>query len=236
MGNFFQFVQPFLFHGVMFRIRPTGVHGPPVYADHAGSVVGAFHPPFDLKAADPRLHQFRQIGQQAEVFGVHDVGAPFVPGHVVDFSGPVLLRQAKLPAADLGAGAPVPVPAGQVTAEPAPSRIGDAHSSVHEGFQFHVSFAADFFYFRQGKLPGQHHAAGAQVFPGFHGRPVAGVRLGAHVQRHIGNHFPGHGPDSQIGDQESVCPRVLQAAQVIRQRVDIFVMGKNIYGHVNFFL
>ena len=236
MGNFFQFLQPFLFHGVMFRIGPAGVHCPPVYADNAGCIVGAFHPSFDLEAADARLHQFRQIRQQAEVFGVHDVGTPFVPGHIVDFAGPVLLRQAKLPAADLGAGAPVPVPAGQVTAEPAPPRIGDAHGSVHEGFQFHVCFAANLFHFRKRKLPGQHHTAGAQVFPGFHGRPVAGVRLGAHMQRHAGYDFPGHGPDTQIGDQEGVRPRILQAAQVIRQRVDIFVMGKNIYGDVNFFL
>ena len=182
----------------MLRVTPAGVNGPPVYADHTGCIMGAFHSSFYFKTADTGFHELKQVRQQAQVFRIHDISALFIPCHVVYFTGTVLLGEIEFPTANLSTGAPVPVPTGQVTAEPASPRIGNAHSSVYKGFQLNFRFAADFFHFCKRQLPGQYYAAGTQIFPGFDRRPVGGVSLRAYMQRHLRNDFPGHGPHTKI--------------------------------------
>ena len=101
----------------------------------------------------------------AQIIAAEEIGAALILLYGKILPGPCLLHQRILPAARLGAVPLVGVAAGQIGAEKTAPGIGHAHGPVHKRLQLEVCgrFGADAGDFLQGKLAGQHNAAGAQV-------------------------------------------------------------------------
>ena len=167
----------------------------------------------------------------AHIPAVHNVCALFVFEHREILPGPFLFHQRILVAAGLGAFAPVAVPSGHIVAQQAAPGVADAHSPVAEGLQFQLRGypgpnGGDLL---QAQLPGQYHAAGAQIVPGL-GADVIGDRLlGADVPLAVWCVLPRQGERAQVRQNQGVHPRRVQLFQMGGQGLRLIPAGHGVH-------
>ena len=167
----------------------------------------------------------------AHIPAVHNVCALFVFEHREILPGPFLFHQRILVAAGLGTFAPVAVPSGHIVAQQAAPGVADTHSPVAEGLQFQLRRhpgpnGGDLL---QAQLPGQHHAAGAQVMPGL-GADVIGDRLlGADVPLAVWRVLPRQGERAQVRQDQGVHPRRVQLFQMGGQGLRLIPAGHGVH-------
>ena len=114
------------------------VEGAAVGGSHAGDVVEGLGAAFDLQAVHARLADEVEEGGGAQVVGVQDVAAVLVLADLVELTRAGLLAEIILPAAGLGALAPVGVAARHVVGEQAAARHAHAHGTVDEGLDLQL--------------------------------------------------------------------------------------------------
>ncbi len=202
-----------------------------VRAGNDGRVIGGLGPTLDLQAVHPGGHQVVQMIDHAHIPGVHDVGALFVLEHRKILPGPLLFHQRILIAAGLGAFAPVAVAASHIVAQQTASGIADAHGPVAEGLQFQLRGypGPDGGDLLQTQLPGQHHAAGAQIIPGLGADVIGDGLLGADVPLAVGCVLPCQGERAQVRQDQGVHPRRIQLFQMGRQRLGLVPAGHGVH-------
>ena len=89
----------------------------------ARRIVDALHAPLDLQAVESHGAKLRQKRQEAQVLGIHDVGAALVLLDGKDLAGTILLHESIAPAARLRTRAAVRVAPREVAAQKAAPRI-----------------------------------------------------------------------------------------------------------------
>ena len=216
-------------------VLPGEINGPTVGGGDAGHIVGGLGPALDFQAGDARVHHLGDGVNHPQVVGVEEVGALLLLGEGEDLPRALGLHQVVLPAAGLGALAPVGVPAGHIVGDDAPAGKGHAHGPVDKGLQLQagVGVLPDALNFGEGHLPGQHHPLGPQLPADLGGGKVHNARLGGDVPLHLGGHFPGQGQHPQIGDDKGVHPRLLAGGEEAGQRLKFLVAGQGVAGDVD---
>ena len=236
MGDLVQLCNPFLRHAVAVHVSPAGINRLAVNTDHGSHIMHALHAAFNFQAAHTGTHQLRQILNEAQILGVHHIGSVLILFEVKVFAGALLLTQLihiVFPAAGLRAGTTVAVTPSKISAQQAASAVGNAHCAMHKGFQLNGGFLADFADFLERQLACQNNTLCAKLLPRLHCSKVRGVRLRAHMQRQLRHNLTRRSPHAQVANQQSIYLRRSQAAQIIRQLVDIFIMCKNVDGYVH---
>ena len=138
------------------------------------------------------------------------------------------------PAAGLGAAAPVGAAPGEVGADHAAARPGHAHRPVHKSLKLQRGgrMGPQLPDLLKGHLPGQHHAAGAQLVPSRGGGPIQAIGLGADVDGQVRRGLAHHGHGPQVGHDGGVHAQRKQALGVVAQGLQFVVGGKGVDGHV----
>ena len=211
------------------------VDGLPVGPGHRGHVKGRLHAAFDLEAVDPRFQKLRDMLDHAEILGIENKGAPliFIDGQVL--AGPRLLHHRVFPAAGMGAGPLVGVPAGKVIAQKAAAGIGDAHSAVDKGLDLHIlrDLRPDFPDLLQGKLPGRDDPLRPLLLPEPPGEIIRIVGLGADVAFNLRADLFCQHKNARIRDDQRIRPQFLQLLEILPNPRQIPVVGQDIRRHMN---
>ena len=142
----------------------------------------------------------------AHVLGIQEVGAVLPFGDLEVFAGTLLFHQMVLPAAGLGAFAPVAVPPRHVVRQEAAAGDGHAHGAVDEGFDLEVlrGLCPHFRDLLEGALPGHDDPLRAHLIEGVRSQVVDNTRLSRHVDVDPGGVFLCQFHDTHIGDDECV--------------------------------
>ena len=177
------------------------------------------------------------MGQHIEVIGGKNVGAPFVLDDRHGLLRALGLQHGKFPAAGLGTGPAVAAPARQVIAEHAAPGMSHTHGPVCKSLQLDTirQLLAQSSNAIQGQLPGQYDAPGPQIGKNPGGGGVHHIGLGADVQRQFRHPPAKHGKGTQVADDGGVHPGLICPLRVIRQVVQLVVIGQNVEGQIKSF-
>ena len=216
-------------------VGQIGIQRLAVSGGHTGHIIEGLGAALDLQAVHTGLADQVDEGRGAQVVGVEDVAAVLVLADLVQLAGAGLLAQVVLPAAGLGALAPVGVAACHVIGQQAPAGHAHAHGTVHKGLdlQFRRGLVAQDGDVLQGHLAGQHHALGTQVIGGAGGGPVGDAGLGGHVHVDVrGNGLAGI-QHAQVGHDEGIHTGLGGLLDGVRQAVGFLIGRQGVHGQVD---
>ena len=201
------FVEDPLFRPVVGGwILPIAVDGGAVSVGDRTHIERGLGPAFDLEARDAGVHQFGDVLDEAHVLRIEEVGTVLSFGDLEVLAGALLFHQMVLPAARLGAFAPVAVPAGHVVRQEAAAGDRHAHGAVDEGFDLEVlrSLCPHFPDLFERALPGHDDPSGAHLIEGVRGQVVDNTRLSRHVDVDPGGVLLSQFHDAHVRDDERV--------------------------------
>ena len=216
VGHLVQFLQPRCFDMVGL-LRQAGIQRRAIRLHNARHIVNALHASLDLQTVHAACDDLFQIREQAQILRVHDIGTALILGDGIVLSGTGFLDQCILPSTGLGTASAVRIAPRKVTAEQTSSGIGDTHRTVHEQLQLHVRRPPNLPYLRRRELACEHDARRAKLLPRAHRAPVDIVRLCADMDGKSGCRLACTHKDTEIGNEDGICPCLLKKAQIVRQ-------------------
>ena len=175
----------------------------------------ALHSAFNLQAAYARTDKFRQVVNEAQVLAVHDVSATLIFLDVKLLTGTIFFQNGVIPTASLSTSTTVTITTGKERTQKATTGIRNAHSTMHEGFQFNGSLSANFSNFCEGKLACQNNTFCTKCFPRIDSFKVGSVCLGAYMQGHLGNNAFCYAPHTKVRNEERIYARFFQTKQIL---------------------
>ena len=129
------------------------------------------------------------------------------------------LERAVVPAAGLGAGAAVGIPAREEIGEQTAPAVGDAHRAVDEALDLGIRHIVhDFGDLGKRQLARKHHAGSAECAPGAHVRRADRGGLRRDVQLRLGQQLLRRLQHAEVTDDQCVDPAAAQRDEVIPQR------------------
>ncbi len=155
MRNLIQFFKPLLLYSKFLWIFEITVNCHAIGFYDRCCIMYTFHTSFYLQAFNAAFNDIRKIRQQTHILGIKNVSSTLILHNRKILSGTFFFHKGVFPPARLCAASTVCISSSHVIAHETPSRIGNAHGSMYEHFQLHITFLPDFPYFLQGHLPCQ---------------------------------------------------------------------------------
>ena len=191
-------------------------------------VIRRLHAPLDFERNHARRHDLVEKRQAVQVERTEYRGAALVFFNGEELAGALFFHQMIRPAARLRASAAICAAAGQIRAEHTAAGIAHAHRAVNERFQFEFArrFCAQLGDFLERHFARQHHARRAHIGINARGGEIQAVRLRAYVNGKVRRGFANGGNRAEVGDDHRVGSEGFERLRVIRQRVNIAVVGE----------
>ncbi len=177
------------------------------------------------------------MADHAQILRIKKERPPLILIHRQILPRPRLLDHRVIPAAGVGAFAPVGVPPRKIVAQQAASRIGNAHRPVNEALDLPVrrDLRADPRDLRKAQLPRRHHALRPQPVPEPEGGVVRAVGLRADMHVRPRQDLARQREDTRIGDDQRVHAHVPEFPEIRFHAFQISVAGKYIRRHIDFY-
>ena len=223
---------------IVVGVFQVGIQCAAVGAGDGRDIVKRLGPALNFQAVDTGLADQVDERRGTQVVGVQDITAvalAFADLHIL--AGAVFLDQIILPAAGLGALAPVAAAARHIAGQQAAPGNAHAHSTVDERFQFKVGGAviADEGDLGQGQLARQHDAFCAQFVADLGGLVVGDARLRGDMALDLRGVLFSQCQHAQVGDDERIHPRLGSVLDILGQLAQLFVGGQGVQGQIDFF-
>ena len=201
----------------------------------AGDIVERLGAALDLQAVHTCLADEVDEGSGAQIVCIEDIAAVLIFADLIQLARAGLLAQIILPAAGLGALAPVCIPACHVIGEQAPARNAHAHGSVDKrlDLQLRRGLIAQGGDILQAHLTGQHHTLCTHVVSGTRSGPVGDAGLGGHVDIDLRGELLTGFQHAQIGHDKGIHTGGSSSLDGFGQAVSFLIGGQRVHGQID---
>ncbi|MPM60073.1 hypothetical protein SDC9_106920 [bioreactor metagenome] len=236
LGDFPQFIHPFLLQFVMIWIGAISIHSFAVNIDYRRHVVDRFHAPFYLQAVYAALDQVGQVFQHRQIDGTHGeflFDAFFAGTYRVLLPQQRHIEQAIFPTARLRAASAVGITVRHVVGQDTTARVGDAHRPMDEGFDFDIGLLVHFLNFCHRYFTGQNDTFQAFACPEIERLVVGRGSLGRQMDRQAGCVRHGDFHQRGIRNQHRIDADIADCAEEFACTFFVAFMGDHVRGDID---